>query len=206
MGYLEEFDGYISDVKYRQYSPGSRQSATKLLIEIMEKSSQGVRANKIIKLAGDKGISLRTLRRVKAELGIDSFRKFNKWYWRPGPHFRKPRQSSNNLEDYIFSIKNRLTGQKLSIQVEFDREKDLDIMKVNSLFGVIESFFTEDEVYVREFKNYRNKKLKFELNEVKRSEAIVEIPFDEYYKHRKKHKRIEPVDNIGDIIKPASEY
>jgi len=40
-----------------------------------------VEAEKIMKMAEEQGISLRTLKRAKSELGVNSVKRNDKWYW-----------------------------------------------------------------------------------------------------------------------------
>ena len=63
-----------------QNERGSQLDRAKLFIRTIL-ANGAVEAEKIVKMAEEQGISPRTLKRAKSELGVNSVKRNDKWYW-----------------------------------------------------------------------------------------------------------------------------
>ena len=60
----------------------SQHDKAKRIILTLLSHGEAVAANDIIEEARDVGVSLVTLKRAKAELAVDTFKKGSQWFWR----------------------------------------------------------------------------------------------------------------------------
>jgi hypothetical protein len=80
--WLGECEATVDDVMSGKPQKESQHEKAKRLILTILSGGGEVAANNIIEGAKDEGISLVTLKRAKAELDVDTFKKGSQWFWR----------------------------------------------------------------------------------------------------------------------------